>query len=181
MENPLLEEVPVEETKAEEIAQEEPAEREKPEDPLKEIEVERFFEDYFDDGAERRSRPAEVPEVPPIENTLTESPDLYDHLLWQLRMTATDDLTMEIGEAIIQNLDEDGLLRVSLEDVAGMGPWPLEAVERVLALVQSLDPPGVASRDLTECLRIQLRLLGLEGSPADLMVKDHLKQLQSHQ
>src|SRR5512134_659629 len=181
MENPLLEEVPVEETKAEEIAQEEPAEREKPEDPLKEIEVERFFEDYFDDGSERRVRPAELPEVPPIENTLTESPDLYDHLLWQLRMAEADDHTVEIGEAIVQNLDEDGLLRVPLEEVAAMGPWPIEEVERVLALVQSFDPPGVAARSLTECLRIQLRLLGLENSPADVMVRDHMKQLQSHQ
>jgi RNA polymerase sigma-54 factor len=183
MENPLLEEVPVEETKTtEELAQEEPPpEREPAEDPLKEIEVERFFEDYFDDGAERRMRPAELPEVPPIENTLTESLDLYDHLLWQLRMTEVDEVSLEIGEAIIQNLDEDGLLRVSLEDVAAMGPWPMEAVERTLALVQSLDPPGVAARTLTECLRIQLRVLGLENSPADIMVRDHMKQLQGHQ
>jgi RNA polymerase sigma-54 factor len=185
MENPLLEEVPVEETKTnEELAQEAqdaPAERERAEDPLKEIEVERFFEDYFDDGGERRMRPAELPEVPPIENTLTESPDLYDHLLWQLRMTEANEVTLEIGEAIIQNLDEDGLLRVSLEDVAAMGPWPLEEVEKTLALVQSLDPPGVAARSLTECLRIQLRVLGLENSPADVMVRDYMKQLQSHQ
>jgi RNA polymerase sigma-54 factor len=185
MENPLLEEVPVEETKTnEELAQEAqdaPAEREKAEDPLKEIEVERFFEDYFDDSAERRVRPAELPEVPPIENTLTESPDLYDHLLWQLRMTEASELTLEIGEAIIQNLDEDGLLRVSLEDVAAMGPWPIEEVEKTLALVQSLDPPGVAARNLTECLRIQLKVLGLENSPADVMVRDYMKQLQSHQ
>ena len=185
MENPLLEEVPVEETKTtEELAQEAqdaPAERERAEDPLKEIEIERFFEDYFDDGGERRARPAELPEVPPIENTLTESPDLYDHLLWQLRMTEANELTLEIGEAIIQNLDEDGLLRVSLEDVAAMGPWPIEEVERTLALVQSLDPPGVAARNLTECLRIQLRVLGLENSPADVMVRDYMKQLQSHQ
>jgi RNA polymerase sigma-54 factor len=183
MENPLLEEVPVEETKTtEELAQEEPpAERERAEDPLKEIEIERFFDDYFDDGGERRMRPAEVPEVPPIENTLTELPDLYDHLLWQLRMTEADEATLEIGEAIIQNLDEDGLLRVSLEDVAAMGPWPLAAVEKTLALVQALDPPGVAARTLTESLRIQLRVLGLENSPADVMVRDHMKQLQSHQ
>ena len=182
MENPLLEEEPVEETKTvEEIAQDETAERERPDDPLKEIDVERFFEDYFDNGADRRTRPSEVPEVAPIENTLTESPDLYDHLLWQLRMTEADEATLEIGEAIIQNLDEDGLLRVSLEDVAAMGPWPMEAVETTLALVQALDPPGVAARSLTESLRIQLRVLGLENSPADVMVRDHMKQLQSHQ
>lgn len=182
MENPLLEEEPVEETKTvEEIAQEETAERERPDDPLKEIDIERFFEDYFDNGADRRTRPSEVPEVAPIENTLTESPDLYDHLLWQLRMTEADEATLEIGEAIIQNLDEDGLLRVSLEDVAAMGPWPMEAVEATLGLVQALDPPGVAARSLTESLRIQLRVLGLENSPADVMVRDHMKQLQSHQ
>jgi hypothetical protein len=127
-------------------------------------------------------RPAEVPEMPPIENTLTDSLDLYDHLLWQLRMSEeTDETRLAIAEAIIQNLDDDGLLRVTLEDVAEMGPWPMEQVESTLALVQSLDPPGVGARSLGECLRIQLRVLGLEGSPADVMVRDHMKQLQSHQ
>jgi RNA polymerase sigma-54 factor len=181
MENPLLEEVPVQETlSAEELAQQEAKEEaERPDDPLKDIDIEKFFEEYFDDA--RRGRPAEVPEAPPIENTLTESPDLYDHLLWQLHMMVSDELTMEIGDAIIQNLDEDGMLRVSLEDVANLGPYPMEEVERSLAVVQSLDPAGVAARTLTECLRIQLRLLGLEDSPADVMVRDHLKQLQSHQ
>jgi len=183
MENPLLEEVPVQDTlTAEEVrADEEAKDEAKAEDPLKDIDVEKFFEDYFDDGAERRTRPSEVPEMPPIENTLTESPDLYDHLLWQLRMSDSADLLREVAEAIIHNLDEDGLLRASLEEIASMGPYPPEEVERALAVVQSFDPPGVAARDLTECLRIQLRLLGLEGSSADLMVKDHLKQLQSHQ
>ena len=187
MENPLLEETPLEETKTTEEIQQEaqdtpeaPAKR--PDDPLKEIEVKRFFDDYFNDGGERRMRPAEVPEVPPIENTLTDSLDLYDHLLWQLRMSEeTDETRLAIAEAIIQNLDDDGLLRVTLEDVAEMGPWPMEQVESTLALVQSLDPPGVGARNLGECLRIQLRVLGLEGSPADVMVRDHMKQLQSHQ
>jgi RNA polymerase sigma-54 factor len=181
MENPLLEEVPVQETlSTEEIAQQEAKEEaERPDDPLKDIEIEKFFEDYFDDG--RRGRPSEIPEAPPIENTLVESPDLYDHLLWQLHMTVSDELTTEIGDAIIQNLDGDGMLRVSLEDVADMGPYPMEEVERALSVVQSLDPAGVAARDLTECLRIQLRVLGLENSPADVMVRDYMKQLQSHQ
>ncbi|MGD8896459.1 MAG: RNA polymerase factor sigma-54 [Acidobacteriota bacterium] len=181
MENPLLEEVPVQETlSTEELAQQEAKEEaERPDDPLKDIDIEKFFEDYFDDG--RRGKPSEVPEAPPIENTLTESPDLYDHLLWQLHMTVSDELTIEIGDAIIQNLDEDGLLRVSLEDVANLGPYPMAEVERSLSVIQSLDPAGVAARSLTECLRIQLRMLGLEDSPADVMVRDHLKQLQSHQ
>ncbi|HKC13777.1 MAG TPA: RNA polymerase factor sigma-54, partial [Vicinamibacteria bacterium] len=82
---------------------------------------------------------------------------------------------------IIHNLDEDGMLRASLEEIANMGPYPPEEVQQALAVVQALDPPGVAARDLTECLRLQLRILGLEGSPADVMVRDYLKQLHSHQ
>ncbi len=179
MENPLLEEVPAQELAAEE-APETRDEREEA-DPLKEIEIEKFFEDYFDDSEPRRPRPSDVPEMPPLENTLTESPDLYDHLLWQLHMSVSDELTVEIAEAIIQNLDEDGLLRASLDEIANMGPYPKEDVDKALAVVQALDPPGVAARDLQECLRLQLKHLGLTGSPPDLMVRDYMKQLQSHQ
>jgi RNA polymerase sigma-54 factor len=185
MENPLLEEVPVEETRSTEevVAQEAAEERPDRDDPLKEIEVEKFFEDYFDDAGsfERRPRPSDLPEAPPLENTLTELPNLYDHMLWQLHMATSDELLMEIGDALIHNLDEDGLLRASLEEIANMGPYPLEEVKKTLLLVQSFDPAGVAARDLQECLRLQLRNLGLEGSPADVMVRDFMKQLQSHQ
>jgi len=179
MENPLLEEVPQEQPSAEEIAQEE-AKTER-EDILKEIDVEKFFEDYLDDGDHRRTRSAEIPELPPIENTLTEQPDLYDHLMWQLHMSVSDELTLEIGDAIIQNLDADGLLRASVDEIANLGPYAMEEVQKALTIIQGLDPAGVAARDLTECLRLQLRNLGLEGSPTDVMVRDHMKQLQSHQ
>lgn len=62
-----------------------------------------------------------------------------------------------------------------------MGPFPLAEVEQALCVVQALDPHGVAARDLRECLRLQLKHLGLEGSPTDVMVRDFLKQLQTHQ
>jgi RNA polymerase sigma-54 factor len=183
MENPLLEEVPVQETlSADEVANQEAKEEAEKKDPLADIDVEKFFEDYLDDGgAYRHTRSAEIPEAPPIENTLTDSPDLYDYLTWQLHMTVSDELTVEIAEAIINNLDEDGMLRASVEEIANMGPFPMPEVDKALAVVQALDPPGIAARDLSECLRLQLKHLGLEGSPTDLMVRDHLKQLQSHQ
>jgi RNA polymerase sigma-54 factor len=182
MENPLLEEVPVQESMSnEEIAQQEAKEEREREDPLNEIDVEKFFEDYLDDGEHRRIRNTEIPEMPPIENTLTETPDLYDHLMWQLHMSVSDELLLEIGDAIIQNLDEDGMLRAALDEIANLGPYPMEEVEKALSVVQSLDPPGIAARDLTESLRLQLKHLGLEGSVPDLMVRDYIKQLQSHQ
>src|SRR5262245_56511114 len=185
MENPMLEETPLEETRSVEevVAQETAEETTEREDPLKDIEVEKFFEDYFDDKGsyERKPRPSDLPEAPPIENTLTEVPNLYDHLLWQLSMTTSDPLLQEIGESVINNLDEDGLLRASLQEITDMGPYPPEEVEKTLTLVQSFDPTGVAARDLQECLRLQLRKLDLEGSPADVMVRDFMKQLHSHQ
>jgi RNA polymerase sigma-54 factor len=181
MENPLLEEVPVETLNPDEVVAEEAKEQAEKTDPLQDIDVEKFFEDYLEDGDHRRTRTAEVPELPPIENTLTAQPDLYDHLLWQLHMSVSDELLLEIGDAIIQNLDEDGLLRASVEEIANMGPYPVEEVEKALGVVQRLDPAGVAARDLTECLRLQLKNLGLEGTATDVMVRDHMKQLQSHQ
>jgi len=181
MENPLLEEVPAQEVVGEE-AQAEAEEEKASKDVLDDIDLEKFFEEYMEDTDYRRTRSVvEIPEMPPLENTLTEAPDLYDHLLWQLRMSASDAVIQEIGEAIVQNLDEDGMLRASLEEVANLGPYVPADVERALEAVQALDPPGVAARDLTECLRLQLKHLGLEGSVTDRMVRDHIKQLQGHQ
>jgi RNA polymerase sigma-54 factor len=181
MENPLLEEVPLETLNPEEIGQEEQKEEAEKADPLQDIDVEKFFEDYLEDGDHRRTRTSEVPELPPIENTLTTQPDLYDHLLWQLHMSVSDEVLLEIGDAIIQNLDEDGLLRASVEEIANMGPYPVEDVQKALCIIQGLDPAGVAAQDLNECLRLQLKNLGLEGTATDVMVRDHMKQLQSHQ
>src|SRR5689334_4004342 len=122
MENPMLEEDSVQET----LAAEEPgltaatteAPEPKKEDPLDDIDVEKFFEDYMEDRDHRRTRSSEIPEMPPLENTLTQAPDLYDYLTWQLHMTVSDEMTLEICEAIINNLDSDGMLRASLEEIA---------------------------------------------------------------
>ena len=87
----------------------------------------------------------------------------------------------EIGAAIIGNLDDDGYLVASFDELAAMGPWPVDEVERALQLVQGFDPIGVAARDLQECLLLQLRHLGLEGTPTEKIVTEHLRLLQNHQ
>ncbi len=87
----------------------------------------------------------------------------------------------EIGEAIIGNLDDDGYLVATVEELAAMGPWPTEEVERALKLVQGFDPIGVAARDLQECLLLQLRHLGMAGTPAERIVTEHMRLLQNHQ
>ena len=106
---------------------------------------------------------------------------MADHLIWQLSLQTDDDLLREIGTAIIGNLDEDGFLVASLEEISAMGGWPEAEVDRVLSEVQKFDPVGVAALNLQECLLLQIRHLGMAGTPTELIVRDHLKLLQRHQ
>jgi len=182
--NPLLEEVPTEELQPAEQAQQDKTEADKPSaektDQWDDADYEYFFGDYLDDGYRSRT-PSEVKELPPIENTLSSAASLADHLIWQLSLQTEDDKLREIGSAIIGNLDDDGYLVASVEEIAAMGEWPVADVERGLQHVQTFDPIGVAARDLQECLWLQIRHLGLEGTPTEKIVTEHLRLLQNHQ
>ena len=187
VENPLLEEVPTEELQPADAA---PA-ADKPAEPAAETSAEKndtwddadyeyFFGDYLDDGYRPRT-PTEVKELPPIENTLSTSASLADHLMWQLSIQSDNEQLRELGSAIIGNLDDDGYLVASVAEIAAMGDWSVEAVTRALAHIQTFDPIGVAARDLQECLLLQIRHLGLEGTPTEKIVSEHLRLLQNHQ
>ena len=184
VENPLLEEMTAEELQqAEAATQVEKPEPEPPsekQDTWDDADYEYFFGDYLDEGYRARA-PREVKELPPIENTLSTVSSLSDHVTWQLSLLSDDDLIRQIGTAIIGNLDDDGYLVASIEEIAAMGSWPEAEVERVLAIVQDLDPIGVAARDLQECLLLQLRHLGLDNTPSEVIVRDHIGLLQKHQ
>jgi RNA polymerase sigma-54 factor len=184
VENPMLEEVPTEDLQpADTAAAPEKAEPDpqsnKPE-TWDDQDYEYFFGEYLEDSYRPRAQ-QEIKELPPIENTLSTSSSLADHLMWQLSMQTNDPLLRDIGSAIVGNLDDDGYLVASFDELAGMGPWNVADVERALRLIQSFDPVGVAARDLQECLQIQIRHLGLEGTPPDRIVTDHLRLLQNHQ
>jgi len=87
----------------------------------------------------------------------------------------------EIAEEIIGNLDENGYLTATLEELAQSANYSMEDVEEALAMVQEFDPPGVAARDLQECLLLQLKLLDPQNTLAQQIIKDHLKYLQNNQ
>src|SRR6188768_1393571 len=183
VENPLLEEVPTEELQpAEQQQPEKAAEQPSPEKPdtWDDADYEYFFGDYLDDSYRPRT-PQEVKELPPIENTLSTAGSLSDHLMWQLSLQTSDLQLQEIGGAIIGNLDDDGYLVASVEEIAAMADWPVADVERALQHIQTFDPIGVAARDLQECLWLQIRHLGLEGTPSEKIVTEHLRLLQNHQ
>jgi RNA polymerase sigma-54 factor len=182
VENPMLEEVPTEDLQpTEQAPQAEKTEADSKEkgDSWDDSDYEYFFGDYLDDGY-RAHAPQEVKELPPIENTLATSSSLSDHLMWQLSLLSEDDTLREIGSAIIGNLNDDGMLVASLEEIAAMGPWPIEVVERALKTIQGFDPIGVAARDLQECLLLQIKHIGLEGTPTEKIVTEHLRLLQGH-
>src|ERR1051325_1678625 len=184
VENPLLEEVPTEDLQPPEVTQAvEQAEKKAEEkgDTWDDADYEYFFGEYLDDGYRPR-QPQEVKELPPIENTLSSKSSLADHLMWQLSLNlqTTEDGIRDVGAAIIGNIDEDGYLVASLDEIASLGDWDITLVERALEHVQSFDPIGVGARDLQECLLLQLRHLGLAGSPAETLVRDHLRLLQNH-
>ncbi len=115
---------------------------------------------------------------PAVENVLTKSEDLVDHLLWQLRLSSFTREEEKVGELILGNLDDDGYLQSSVEEIANLGQIEAAFVESVLARIQDFDPPGVCARDLRECLLIQLRQLGDEDSLAATIVRDHLVALE---
>src|SRR6187200_2872923 len=183
VENPMLEEVLTEELQPVEAAPEKQEEKpsEQKTDSWDDQDYEYFFGEYLDDGYRPRA-PQEVRELPPIENTLSTGASLADHLSWQLSIQTNDDeLMREIGEAIIGNLDDDGYLVASVDEIARMGPWPVDKVEEALLLIQSFDPIGVAARDLQECLTLQIKHLHLEGTPTEKIVSEHLRLLHNHQ
>jgi RNA polymerase sigma-54 factor len=117
-----------------------------------------------------------------LENVLVKRTLLPDHLMWQLRLSDLSDLEKEVGAMIVGSLDQDGYLPMQTEEIAFLADtWPdVEIVDRVLRRMQDFDPPGVAARDLSECLLIQLRQLGAtEDALACRIVRNFLPMLES--
>jgi RNA polymerase sigma-54 factor len=183
LENPLLEETAeeakAEETPAEEVEAksdtEEPPKietKEKEKDSFEEIDYDAYFQDYIEYGYNPRGMSEEHEEFP-IENTLTRPPNLSDHLTWQLSMSDASPRTKEIANFIIGNIDEDGYLRASNEEIVASGNFEPEEVQKAVDAVQSLDPIGVGARDLRECLLLQLRFLEIDEPLVEVVIRDH--------
>ena len=166
VENPVLEEsaeVAEDETpqREEEAAPEAPANGEGLDhtESMENIDLDAYFGDYWEGPGQ--SSMMEEREEPPIENSLTREADLYDHLLWQLHMAEVAPRQREIAELIIGNLNPDGFLVATPEEIRSMGDdegrlYTMEEVEEALALVRSFDPPGIACVDLRESLLLQM-------------------------
>jgi RNA polymerase sigma-54 factor len=172
VENPVLEET--EEGEEEERPREEEKAAESAEldhqESMADIDLESYFSDYWESSGYAPSNHEER-ELPPLENSLTRDPDLYDHLLWQLHASDASPRQRQVAEMIIGNLDPDGFLMATVDEIVGMGngsedAFSREEVETALELVRSLDPPGIACADLRDSLLRQLQARG--GEPGSL-------------
>ncbi len=117
-------------------------------------------------------------ELPSYENTLTAAPDLYGHLLWQLKLSDLGDKQKVMGETIIGNLNEDGYLQASLEEISSKENFDIHELEAVLYRVQEFDPIGVGARDLKECLLVQIYDMNYEDEVLERIVENHLSDLE---
>jgi RNA polymerase sigma-54 factor len=122
--------------------------------------------------------PHEVRDLPPLENLTSSKTNLSDHLMWQLNMSRVDEIGREIGTHIIGNLDDDGYLKASLEEIADAAGYPLDRVKETLDLIQNFDPVGVAARDTRECLLIQIRFQNLGGTIVEEIITNHMRNLE---
>lgn len=111
-------------------------------------------------------------------DSLTVPPSLHAHLEEQLNESGLDEDRKKAGEYVIGNVDENGWLAADVAEISREAGVPAQAVEEALATIQEFDPPGVAARNLKECLLIQLRRSGHGAdSPATKLVAGHLEAL----
>src|SRR5579863_8828216 len=156
---------------------------EKPEaNPFDEFDFGSFFSQYLDSGAERSAgSEREDIERPSFDKFLSSAQNLADHLTWQLSVSICTETVRKIAAGIIGNLDENGYLTATLDELAQSGNYSMEDVEEALAMVQEFDPPGVGARDLQECLTLQLKVIDPQNTLAQQIIAEHLKLLQNNQ
>jgi RNA polymerase sigma-54 factor len=135
-----------------------------------------YINDYYSPRSEDIS---EDRELSSYENIVSQKTSLTDYLMWQLSLSNLTPEEESVGAEIIGNLDVNGYLAASLEEIAQSTHQETAFVEKVLQRIQELDPLGVASRDLKECLLIQARHLAVQNPWVQVIISDHLTSLET--
>jgi RNA polymerase sigma-54 factor len=148
-------------------------------DSFEEIDYGREFQDYLDPGY--KTQEIEYKEdAPSFEQFLSRSESLTEHLEWQLNLLQIDEDILETAISIIGNLDSDGRLNATDDELAEMTSCSLETVEKARQIIFKLEPVGCGARDVKECLLAQLEANGEGKSLAAELVQNHLEDLQPH-
>jgi len=137
------------------------------------------WDEYFKDGFRGAATEQGYDDDDQLERPPAYIPSGQEHLLDQLSLAISDERQRELGEYLIGCLDENGFLAAPLSEVAAYFETDEQEVEAVLRILQGFDPPGVAARDLPECLLLQLAHRGLEDTLAAEVVRDHFDALKN--
>ncbi len=111
------------------------------------------------------------------ENFVAFNYTLTEFLIEQLHFSSLKGQDAEIGRYIIENIDDNGYLSMSLEEICSVLDVDLDSCERVLDLIHTFEPSGVGARDLNECLIIQLASLGELTDEIEFIISNRLKDL----
>jgi RNA polymerase sigma-54 factor len=134
------------------------------------------FQEYLDEGF--RPHFHESREAVSLENTISRTPSLWDHLDWQAGLTFFDPAELEIAQFIIGNINEDGYLTSAVEEIARLSQTTPDKVEAVRAKIKAFDPVGCGSLDLREALLAQMDHLQVGDEMTRRIVTQHLPLLE---
>ncbi len=117
----------------------------------------------------------EEKDYPDYENLVKKASDLRDYLRWQVGMSDFGSDERLWAEWIIENINDNGYLVSTPDEIAEVSGIPAESLEKVLRKVQKLDPAGVGARDLKECILIQYREQGEKDPVFEEVVNSHFE------
>jgi len=178
MENPFLDET---ETETEIREKEELTESQAEEELVRTADWENYLGEFSSTSKQASARDSEVPEEGlSFEARLASKPSLEGHLNWQMRLSNFSEHDIAIGEIIIGNVDNNGYLQATSEEIIGMVQATEEEVESVIKRIQRLDPVGVAARTPQECLLVQMDVLEYDDPILVSLVRDHLEDLEKN-
>ncbi len=143
----------------------------------KEIDWKEYTENYSRDNHDHSSTYYNQENDFNYESIVSEETTLRQHLLMQYNITKLEKRYNEIGEYIIDSLDENGYLTITLEEIAKETNFGVNIVEGVLKIIQTFDPPGIAARSLKECLLIQLNNYGLNLETVVAVIENYLEDV----
>ncbi len=187
MENPVLEEVSEREPETSSETSEISNSQESAEDVSEDMEapLEKIFgftsDDYFEergsDGRDLGYFTDGMEIISPFDRD-SKRVDLHEYLLWQLRLSRTSDTVRQVAEVVLGNLNEDGYLQSSVEEIAKQAETDIETAEEAVSLICEFDPPGVGAKDLRECLLLQLKPLSLENTLVEKILSHGFEELE---
>lgn len=132
------------------------------------------FKQYYEAYETPLADPKDLQKRKDYEDTLLTKPQsLTEYLSWQIEFLDLNAKAMKIAVEIVGNIDENGYLQATVEEIATASGAEIPSVEAVLALVHELDPPGIGARDLREALLLQLHRINSPDTALALNIVTH--------